>query len=60
MQRDQVSVEQVKARMDKQWSDEEKAKLANHFIINNETNSIIEQVLSLHHYFLNTAAGVQI
>ncbi|MCX3266733.1 dephospho-CoA kinase [Pedobacter agri] len=60
MQRDQVSVEQVKARMDKQWSDEEKAKLANHFVINDETHSIIEQVLSLHHYFLNTAAGVQI
>jgi dephospho-CoA kinase len=57
MQRDNSTAEQVKARMDKQMSDAEKAKMANHFIINDETNSIIEQVLALHKEFLNLAAN---
>jgi len=55
MQRDGVTEEQVKARMDKQLSDEEKAKLANHFIVNDEQQSIIEQVLALHQEFLRAA-----
>ncbi|WP_231465257.1 dephospho-CoA kinase [Pedobacter sp. Leaf132] len=55
MQRDNVTAEQVKARMDKQLSDEEKSKLANYFIHNDEKISIIEQVLALHKTFLNTA-----
>ena len=55
MQRDGVSAEQVKARMDKQLSDEEKSKLANHFIVNDEQQSIIEQVLILHQQFLIAA-----
>ncbi|RZL57277.1 MAG: dephospho-CoA kinase, partial [Pedobacter sp.] len=53
MQRDNVTAEQVKARMDKQLSDEEKFKLANHFIVNDEKLSIIEQVLALHNQFLD-------
>ncbi|KQN33350.1 dephospho-CoA kinase [Pedobacter sp. Leaf41] len=57
MQRDNSTAEQVKARMDKQMSDAEKAKMANHFIMNDETNSIIEQVLALHKEFLNRAAN---
>ncbi|RZK61158.1 MAG: dephospho-CoA kinase, partial [Pedobacter sp.] len=57
MQRDNSTAEQVKARMDKQMSDAEKAKMANHFIMNDETNSIIEQVLALHKEFLNLAAN---
>ncbi|MBT2564795.1 dephospho-CoA kinase [Pedobacter sp. ISL-68] len=55
MLRDGVTAEQVKARMDKQLSDEEKAKMANHFIINDEQESIIEQVLALHQEFLKAA-----
>lgn len=55
MHRDQVSAEQVKARMDKQWSDEDKAKKADHFMMNDEKNSIIEQVLTLHKQFLEAA-----
>jgi dephospho-CoA kinase len=55
MQRDGVTEEQVKARMDKQLSDEEKAKLADHFIVNDEQQSIIEQVLALHQGFLKLA-----
>lgn len=52
MQRDGISAEQVRARMDKQLSDEEKVKLADYSIINDEKNSIIEQVYTLHKQFL--------
>lgn len=55
MQRDGVYAEQVKARMDKQLSDEEKSKMANHFISNDEQQSIIGQVLALHQEFLKSA-----
>lgn len=55
MLRDGVTAEQVKARMDKQLSDEEKSKMANHFIVNDEQQSIIEQVLALHQEFLKSA-----
>jgi dephospho-CoA kinase len=55
MQRDGVTEEQVRARMDKQLSDEEKSKLANHFIVNDEQQSIIGQVLTLHQQFLMAA-----
>ena len=54
MHRDQVTEEQVKARMDKQLSDEEKLRMADFTILNNETDSLITQVLQLHHQFLNT------
>ena len=50
--RDGVSEEQVRARMDKQMSDEEKQKMANHFIVNDEKQSIIDQVMELHQVFL--------
>jgi dephospho-CoA kinase len=52
MERDGVSAGQVKARMDKQLPDEEKTKLADHFIYNNETASLILQVIKLHQLFL--------
>ncbi|KQR71366.1 dephospho-CoA kinase [Pedobacter sp. Leaf176] len=60
MQRDMVTAEQVKARMDKQMSDGDKAKLADHFIINDEAHSIIEKVLDLHKHFLKVSANSQI
>ncbi|WP_406823374.1 dephospho-CoA kinase [Pedobacter sp. KACC 23697] len=59
MQRDGVSAEQVKARMDKQLSDEEKSKLASHFIVNDEQQSIIGQVLTLHQQFLKAAEAIK-
>lgn len=55
MQRDGLTEEQVRARMDKQLSDEEKTKLADQIIYNNETDSLIIQVNRLHQLFLNTA-----
>ena len=54
MQRDGVSADAVKARMDKQFTDRQKLKLADHIIQNNESESLIEQVLRLHQVFLNT------
>ncbi len=52
MQRDKVSEAQVRARMDKQFSDEQKTKMADYFISNTPSDSIILQVLALHEEFL--------
>ncbi|TKC10816.1 dephospho-CoA kinase [Pedobacter polaris] len=52
MQRDGVTEDQVKARMDKQFTDKQKAKMADYFIENTENNSVIMQVLDLHQQFL--------
>jgi len=52
MKRDGVNEEQVRIRMDKQLNDEEKAKLANFFIRNEETQSIVLQVYDLHKQYL--------
>jgi dephospho-CoA kinase len=53
MQRDNATAEQVKARMDKQFTDEQKALMADYSIVNDETKSLVLQVLDLHHRFLN-------
>ncbi len=55
MLRDGVSEEQVLARMSKQFSDEQKTKMAHHFIINDEEHAVIAQVLKLHQVFLEAA-----
>lgn len=52
MQRDNVTEEQVRARMDKQFTDEKKIAMADYFISNSPTDSIILQVLDLHEKFL--------
>lgn len=52
--RDGVTEDQVKARMDKQFTDEKKIKMADYLINNNETDSLITQVMNLHQLFLNT------
>lgn len=51
-QRDQVSAEQVLARMNKQFSDKQKLKMADFVIENNEQQSLILQILTLHQQFL--------
>lgn len=55
IKRDAVTREQVLARMDKQFTDEKKLKMADHFIVNDEEHSIIAQVLILHKKFLEKA-----
>lgn len=54
--RDGVSAEQVLARMDKQFTDEQKLAMADHHIVNDESASLILQVLALHQSFLNAKA----
>jgi dephospho-CoA kinase len=51
MARDKVSEEQVRARIDKQFTDEQKIKMADFFISNTPADSIILQVLDLHEKF---------
>lgn len=53
MQRDQVSEAQVKARMDKQFIDDQKTKMADYLISNTPSDSIILQVLALHQEFIH-------
>lgn len=45
----QRSREQVLAIMSKQWSDQERAKLANYTIENNENSHVVPRVLAIHH-----------
>lgn len=50
--RDAVTADQVTARMDKQFTDEQKLKLADFVLYNNEKQSLISQVMELHQQFL--------
>ncbi|SDZ92825.1 dephospho-CoA kinase [Pedobacter hartonius] len=52
MERDGATEEQVLARMSKQWSDDEKLKMADFLIRNDESQSVILQVMELHHQFI--------
>jgi len=52
MQRDNTTEEEVKRRMAKQWSDEQKEKLADFTLDNNEIHFLIPEVLKLHKRFL--------
>jgi len=49
-----VTEEQVRARMNKQLSDQQKLALADHQIYNDESQSIILQVMELNTRFVNT------
>lgn len=53
MERDNVTSEQVFARMSRQMDEEEKMKLCDFVIINDEQQLLIPQVLQLHTKFLN-------
>jgi dephospho-CoA kinase len=54
-QRDHISREEVLSRNAKQMPDEEKIKLADYTIINDDTQLVIPQVLALHQQFLEMA-----
>ncbi|SKB39441.1 dephospho-CoA kinase [Daejeonella lutea] len=51
--RDNITAEEVRLRMNRQFSDEKKEKLADHIIINDEDLLLIPQVLELHQHFLS-------
>ena len=53
MKRDHISAEEVQLRFDRQFPDEQKEKLADHIIINDEQTLLIPQILALHQYFIN-------
>ena len=52
MNRDGVTREDVLKRMKNQWTQERKAKLADHIITNDETQLLLPQVFKLHQKFL--------
>lgn len=51
--RDQISFDQVKARMANQWSDEDRLPFCDWTIQNDGENSLIEQVLEIHNQILS-------
>jgi dephospho-CoA kinase len=55
--RDKITEGEVLKRMDKQFSDEKKAKLASFLVRNDEKELLIPQVLKLHEQFLSLAQG---
>lgn len=54
MKRDGLSRHEVEQKIKSQMSDEEKIKLADHVIYNNEKDSLIEQVITLYHKLHDT------
>jgi dephospho-CoA kinase len=55
MHRDSITEELVKARINKQWTEEQGIDLADYKIINDEEQLLIPQVLQLHEQFLSLA-----
>lgn len=51
-QRDGVSEEQALKRLQAQWTDEQRRPLANYFLLNNEQQALIPQVIHLHTQWL--------
>ena len=51
MDRDNISADEVKARMDKQMDEELKLRLCDYVIVNDEQEMLIPQVLALHEIF---------
>ena len=56
--RDNSSEAQIRARIANQLSDEEKARLANFLILNDEKHLLIPQIIALHTQFLIGSSGV--
>jgi dephospho-CoA kinase len=54
MERDQVEREAVLKRMRHQLSEEEKVKIADHIIYNDETQMLLPQVIEMHRKILNS------
>lgn len=55
MQRNNLSEEQVLARINQQMDEEKKMSLCHFIIVNDEENLLIPQVLKLHEHFLSLA-----
>lgn len=55
MARDNISLQAVQSRIDKQMNEEEKLHLCDYVIVNDEQQMLIPQVLKLHEKFLQPA-----
>lgn len=53
VKRDHVKEEEVRSRMQAQWSDEEKTKRSTYVVVNDEEHLVIPQVLELHKKILS-------
>jgi len=58
-ERDGLSEADVRARMDRQWPQAEKDKRADHLIVNDGQQSLVQQVWRIHHELLAKAAKKQ-
>ncbi len=58
LNRDKSSEAQIRARIANQLPDEEKVKLANFLILNDEKHLLIPQIIALHTQFLIGSSGV--
>ncbi len=50
--RDGISAEDIQLRMNRQFSDEQKMKFADHILMNDEKQLLIPQIIQLHQQFL--------
>ena len=57
MQRDNISEEAVKARMNKQMEEDKKMRLCDYVITNDEQELVILQVLKIHDVLMKEAKG---
>jgi dephospho-CoA kinase len=55
--RDHISKDEIMLRMKRQFTDEQKMKLADHVLINDENRLLIPQILSLHQQFLKISSN---
>lgn len=56
MERDKINEFEVRARMNRQWTDDAKKKLASHILLNDETHLLIPEIVNLHQQFNALAA----
>lgn len=55
--RDHIPAEQIQSRMNKQMNEDEKMRLCDYVIVNDEQEMLIPQVLALHERFLKLAVS---
>lgn len=55
--RDHISKDAIMLRMKRQFTDEQKMKLADHMLMNDESRLLIPQILSLHQQFLKISSN---
>jgi len=51
--RDNVRIQSVMARMDKQWTDEQREAKADFVVLSDDKQALLPRVLEVHQYMLN-------